>query len=132
MSVEVPSAKTEIPEGSDRTQGVGTASTRARARDITASAASVKQNAVQKASRLSEVDPWTAQPPSLEALVEYTRAGGWVPGEHPEWVEAPGKVYGYLVALPVTAVLYALALIVQRPSRLVLAVLVAGLLWLFI
>lgn len=73
-----------------------------------------------------------ARPSSIAALLAYTRAGGWVPGERPDWVEWPGKAYGYVVAVPVTAALYAVAAVVARPSRLLLAGVVLGLLLLCI
>lgn len=82
------------------------------------------------AQRLVEVRPYTDRPASIRDVVAYTRAGGWVPGEHPWWVEAPGHVYGWVVAVPVTVGLYAVAWVLQRPSRLLVFLLVAGLLWL--
>lgn len=80
---------------------------------------------------LVDTDVWTAQPPSLEALRSYTAQGGWVPGDLPWYAELPGKAYGYAVAIPLTALLYATSLLVQRPSRLIGAVLVLTLLYLF-
>lgn len=83
-----------------------------------------------RARGLAAVRPYTDRPASIRDVVVYTRSGGWVPGEHPWWVEAPGHAYGWLVAVPVTVGLYSVAWILQRPSRLLLFVLVAGLLWL--
>lgn len=69
-------------------------------------------------------------PPSLADLAAYTRAGEWVPGERHPWLEAAGKAYGYLVALPVSAALYAISLLIQRPGRLALASFVLAVVWL--
>jgi len=73
-----------------------------------------------------------ARPPSLRSLLDYTRAGGWVPGEHPPQAELPGKVYYYAVAIPGTALLYLLALILQRQLRFLVLFLVVILLVIFI
>ncbi len=78
--------------------------------------------------RLASCSPYADRPASIRDVVDYTRAGGWVPGEHPLWVEAPGYLYGALVAVPVTVALYAVAWVLQRPSRLILACFVAWLL----
>lgn len=83
-----------------------------------------------KVRRLPSVDPWTGRPPSLKSVCDYTRAGGWVPGERSWQVELPGKFYGYCVAIPVLAVLYAVSFVLARPSRLLIVALVALLLWL--
>lgn len=71
--------------------------------------------------RLRDCSPYADRPASVRDVVDYTRAGGWVPGDHPLWVELPGYVYGWLVAVPVTVTLYAVAWVLQRPSRLALA-----------
>ena len=73
-----------------------------------------------------------ARLPSLRSLLDYTRAGGWVPGEHPPQAELPGKVYYYAVAIPGTALLYLLALILQRQLRFLVLSLVVILLVIFI
>jgi len=73
-----------------------------------------------------------AHPPTIQSLLDYTRAGGWVSGDHPPQAELPGKIYGYAVAVPVVTVLYSLALIVMRPLRFLVAVLVIVLLTIFI
>lgn len=83
---------------------------------------------VQRGKRLASCSPYTDRPPSVAEVVAYVRAGGFVPGEHPWWVEAPGYAYGALVAVPVTAVGYALMWIVQRPTRLLCVLFVAVLL----
>jgi len=73
-----------------------------------------------------------AHPPTIQSLLDYTRAGGWVSGDHPPQAELPGKVYGYGVAVPAVMVLYGLALIVMRAQRFLVAVLVIALLTIFI
>lgn len=80
-------------------------------------------------SRLQTVAPYSGRPASIRDVVEYTRAGGWVPGDHEWWVELPGYVYGYVVAIPVTVGLNTVAWVLQRFTRLLMVALVAGLLW---
>lgn len=65
--------------------------------------------------------PWASPPPSLAALHAYTRGGEWVPGERAPVLEFLGKSYGYLIAIPVHAVAYAVLWVVERPTRLLLA-----------
>lgn len=79
--------------------------------------------------RLKGCSPYADRPASIRDVVDYTRAGGWVPGDHPFWVELPGYIYGWLVAVPATVVLYGVAWVLQRPSRLALAVFTVVLLW---
>lgn len=79
-------------------------------------------------ARLASCAPYTDRPPSLADVVGYVKAGGFVPGEHPWWVEAPGYVYGALVAVPATAVGYAVICTVQKPTRLLLVLFVLALL----
>lgn len=67
-----------------------------------------------------------APPPSLATLYAYTQAGEWVPGEQARVLELAGKVYGYAVALPLSAALYAVSLLIQRPARLAFAAFVVG------
>ena len=78
--------------------------------------------------RAKDCSPYADRPASIRDVVDYTRAGGWVPGEHPWWVEAPGYVYGALIAVPATVGLYVVAWVLQRPSRLVLTCFVGWLL----
>ena len=63
---------------------------------------------------------WSESPASIKSLVEYTKAGDWVPGEQAEILEFFGKAYGYLIAVPVSAALYAIAWLLQRPGRFLL------------
>jgi hypothetical protein len=78
---------------------------------------------------LGDKPMWERQPESVADVWRYTRAGGWVPGDHSWKVELPGKVYGYCFAVPVTAVAHLLLWTVQRPARLIGVALLAGLLW---
>lgn len=71
--------------------------------------------------RARSVSVWTATPPSLAALAAYTAAGDWVPGEQHPVLEFFGKVYGYALALPVTAAAYAALWLLARPLRLGIA-----------
>lgn len=83
-----------------------------------------------RARRIQQVSPWRDRPASLAEIEAHTRAGGWVPGDHPFWVELPGWVYGYCFALPLSAASYALLWVLQRPSRLLITLFIATLLWL--
>jgi hypothetical protein len=77
------------------------------------------------------VSPFHAPPPSLHELLRYTKSGAWVPGDQAPWLEGLGKAYGFGIALPTSAALYSVAWLLQRPTRLFLASVVAGVLWLF-
>jgi hypothetical protein len=85
--------------------------------------------AAERGGRLGSCAPYTDRPPALADVVAYVRAGGFVPGQHPWWVEAPGYVYGALVAVPATALGYSLMWIVQRPTRLLCVLFVLALLF---
>lgn len=74
--------------------------------------------------RASDSSPYSDRPPSLRDVVEYTRAGGWIPGDHPWWVELPGYVYGVLVAIPGAVVGNAWLWVQARPGRVLIAALV--------
>jgi hypothetical protein len=76
------------------------------------------------------VSPFHAPPPSLHELLRYTRSGAWVPGDQAPWLEGLGKAYGYAISLPTSAALYSFAWLLQRPTRLFLAAVVAGVVWL--
>lgn len=86
--------------------------------------------ATARGGRLASCKPYTDRPPSVADVVAYVKAGGFVPGDHPRWIELPGYAYGALVAVPVTVAGYSLMWVVQRPSRLALVLFVLGLLWL--
>lgn len=67
-------------------------------------------------------------PASIAALRGYIHSAAWVPGDVP-LLELLGRLYGYLVALPVSAVLYALAWLLQRPGRALLTAIVVVIVW---
>jgi hypothetical protein len=75
-------------------------------------------------------DAWDSTPSSPREVLEYTRAGDWVPGEKAAWLEALGKAYGYVIALPGTVAGLALVWTVQRPTRVGAVGLIVGLAWL--
>jgi hypothetical protein len=71
-----------------------------------------------------------AQPASLAAVAEQARTGlDMDRGQHPALARA-AAVYGYTIALPLTAACYATAWIVQRPARLALTLAVLFVVWL--
>jgi len=75
--------------------------------------------------------PWLDfRPPSLREVLEYTRAGDWVPGIAPRAWELLGMAYGYVVAAPVTAVLALVTWLIARPSRVFGAAVVVSTVWL--
>jgi hypothetical protein len=82
------------------------------------------------APRATRSSIWSESPASIADLVAYTAAGDWVLGEKAPVLEFLGKAYGYLVAVPVSVVLYAVAWLLQRPGRFALAWLVALVVWL--
>jgi hypothetical protein len=69
--------------------------------------------------RLGDCSPYSGKPPSIRDRVEYTREGGWMPGDRAPWLEFLGKAYGYLLAIPVTAALYAVSWWIAKPSRVI-------------
>jgi hypothetical protein len=75
-------------------------------------------------------DAWDSTPSSPREVLEYTRAGDWVPGEKAAWLEWLGKAYGYCIALPGTVAGLALTWTVQRPTRVGVVSLVIALAWL--
>lgn len=83
-----------------------------------------------RAAGAAQASPYTARPESVAQTVAYVRAGQFVPGDHPVWVELPGYLYGGLVAVPLTVAGNALVWMAQRPSRLALVMFVLGLVWL--
>lgn len=103
---------------------IGGRARRAAARRRTAA---VTARAVRRPVRERRRPPspfWSASPASVADLLAYTRSGAWVPGERALVLEAAGKAYGYLVAVPTSVALYAVAWLLQRPARLLLAVVV--------
>lgn len=83
-----------------------------------------------RARDVQRLTPFRSPPVSIAELAAYIRSGGWVPGECAPVLEAAGKAYGWLIAIPVSVVLYVVAWLVQRPSRSALTAAVAGFLWL--
>jgi hypothetical protein len=75
-------------------------------------------------------DAWAETPASIRACLDYTREGGWMPGDKAPWLEVLGKAYGYGVAVPCTVALFGLAWTVQKPSRLFLIAFSGVLVWL--
>jgi len=80
------------------------------------------------ASRTGE-SLWATHPPSLAELWEYTRTGGWMPGDRAPILEFLGRVYG-LAALTFTAVTYGYLFVLQRPPRVFLAIGAIAVTWL--
>ena len=76
------------------------------------------------------VPVFRAAPPAVIELIGYTRAGDWVPGDQAPFLEFLGKAYGWLIAVPISLVLYSVAWLLQRPARLTLAVFIAAIVWL--
>lgn len=76
------------------------------------------------ASRYASTDDaWAETPASVRACLDYTREGGWMPGDRAPWLEFLGKAYGYCIAVPCTVAGFAALWVVQKPSRLFLVVL---------
>lgn len=75
-------------------------------------------------------DAWAETPATIRACLDYTREGGWMPGDKAPWLEALGKAYGYVVAVPCTVAGFAAVWTVQKPSRLFLVGFAVTLLWL--
>lgn len=79
-------------------------------------------------ARIRDARPYTAQPASIRDVVEYTRAGGWIPGDHPWWWESPGYAYGVIVAIPLTIMTHMALWVAQRPGRVFTVSVLYGLL----
>lgn len=73
---------------------------------------------------------WAGRPASAAEAVRYGRYGEYA-AEGSRW-RAAGTWYALLVAGPATAGLLVVVWVVQRPGRLAAAVLLAGLVWLFL
>lgn len=67
---------------------------------------------------------WGEHPPSLAYLLECAKASKWATSEAElkRWAAAIDR---WLITIPVTALLYVLAWIVQRPSRRIAAMVIA-------
>lgn len=79
-------------------------------------------------ARLHASSPYTGRPESIRDVVRYTLAGGWIPGEQAWWKEAPGYVYGFLIAIPAAIVGNTMLWITHRMSRVFIAALIYALL----
>lgn len=74
---------------------------------------------------LRDARPYTACPVSIRDAVAYTRAGGWMPGDHGWWLESLGYTWGVIIAIPVTITGNSALFVLQRPLRAT----GAGLVW---
>jgi hypothetical protein len=74
---------------------------------------------------------WSTPPAELSALVRYAQDADWCAETSVGWRLA-GQLYCFLVAIPVSFTCYLLAWVVQRPGRLALAALLAGVLTLVV
>lgn len=78
--------------------------------------------------RIRGAKPYAARPASVRDVVDYTRAGGWIPGDHPWWWESPGYAYGVLIAIPATITLYIASWVLQKMGRVFAVCLIYSLL----
>jgi hypothetical protein len=90
--------------------------TRARAREVTARTWTLGLGQVRRFTGPGWLD---ATPATVGQVLAYTRAGGWIPGDRARWLEAFGKVYGFVVAVPVTVAAFVTLWFIQRPTRVV-------------
>lgn len=74
-----------------------------------------------KARAKVRVSPFHSAPASVADVIAYTRSGDWVPGEQARVLEAAGKAYGWVIAVPLSIAAYALVWVLQRPARAFLA-----------
>lgn len=72
---------------------------------------------------------WSAKPDSAAEVVRYARDGAWCQAGS-QFVRAAGRLYAFLVSIPATALLDLVEWVLQRPGRLVVAILLAGVCWL--
>lgn len=79
-------------------------------------------------ARLKKCAPYTDRPASIRDVVRYTMAGGWIPGDHPWWWEAPGYVFGFVIAIPAAVIGNATLHVTHKPFRTAVAFLAYGLL----
>jgi hypothetical protein len=77
---------------------------------------------------LRDTKPLSDQPASIRDVVRYTMAGGWIPGEHAWYWEAPGYAYGFLIAIPAAVIGNATLWITHKMWRLGIALGIYGLL----
>lgn len=79
-------------------------------------------------SRVRAAAPLDGHPKSIREMVAYTRAGGWVPGDRAGWVESIGYVWGCVVAVPASIVMYSVLWVVQHFTHVMMVGIVYGLL----
>lgn len=77
---------------------------------------------------LWEISLAEQHPASPRELRAYIHSAAWVPGDVP-LLEGLGRVYGYIVALPVSLALYTLAWLLQRPGRALVTAIVTTVVW---
>jgi hypothetical protein len=134
-------------QGAGATRG-RTRDVRARARVTAASAGDRVRNgwdttteltvhhAAKVRTRISSNDLsdgiYRGHPASIQELVAYTRDGDWVPGDQHQVLEALGRAYGYLIAIPVSFLLYGACWALQRPLRFVTAISLVAALYLIL
>jgi hypothetical protein len=111
----------------------GTQRAQPRARAYTRARDTVKQTSQKSATVITRYTGrgiLNATPATPAAVLRRTKTGGWVPGDHAAWVELTGKIYGYLIAFPITCAAYLAVWFTQAPTRLVAAAaLYAGMRW---
>lgn len=64
---------------------------------------------------------WHRRAPSVASVVARTKAGDWVKGDQHPAVEFPGRAWGYLVAVPLTAAGHFVIWVGQSATRTVIA-----------
>lgn len=115
---------TSIPETTEfdlHAQTCPPARARITRQSLTERVRAAKPAAQDKARDIRRVSPFHSAPASIAEVITYTRSGDWVPGEQARLLEAAGKAYGWLIAVPLSIAAYALVWILQRPARMVLA-----------
>ncbi len=70
--------------------------------------------------------PWATPQPPMADLVRYAQEAPWCAEDAAGWRRV-GQIYQWTVAIPISLVTYLVAWVVQRPARLGLAGLLAGL-----
>jgi hypothetical protein len=83
----------------------------------------------EAAARQVRTSIWAEAPASIADLVAYAKSAVWAGNDAPV-LTALGRLYAYVVAIPSSLTLYAVAWLMQRPIRLAFAIFVVGLVWL--
>lgn len=125
MTVDIPDADLQ-----SRARVAGVAPTRigAAAKKVGSSTTNAATGAASGLASLasryaSTDDAWAEKPASVRDCLDYTREGGWMPGDRAPFLEWLGKGYGYGIAVPATALMDSVEWVVQKPTRLFLTVL---------